>query len=122
MSKIHGQKRLIVLEDENSSQSSSSGFDSRLVKKNRIEEIRSNLLMNISSFYTLKYLKMVISLIAIFTCIFSVVFILFFYAMYNNLKTTSLININLFQSSLWTTEIISIFISFRTLFEKNYYY
>ena len=119
MSKIHGQKRLVILEDENSSQSSSTGYDSRLVKKNRIEEIRSNLLMNISSFYTLKYLKIVILCIAIFTCIFSIVFVFFFSELYNNLQNTAIINNNLFQSCLWTTEIISIFISLRTLFQKN---
>ena len=45
-----------VLEDENSSQTSQTGFDNGLVKKNKIEEIRNNLMMNISNFYTLKYI------------------------------------------------------------------
>ena len=33
LSKIHGQKKEEVLEDENSSQTSAAGFDSGLVKK-----------------------------------------------------------------------------------------
>ena len=65
MSMAHGQKKDEVLEDENSSQTSQTGFDSGLVKKNRIEEIRSNLMMNVTNFYTLKYIKIVILLIGI---------------------------------------------------------
>jgi hypothetical protein len=57
LSKTHGQKKDEVLEDENSSQSSQTGFDSGLVKKNRIEEIRNNLMKNISNYPTLKYIK-----------------------------------------------------------------
>ena len=119
MSKLHGQKKEEVLEDENSSQSSQTGFDSGLVKKNRIEEIRSNLLTNISGFYTIKYLKIIIVLIGIFAFIFSLVYLVFFKKLYTNLKNTSNLNINLFQTTLWTTELISIFVSFRTLYERD---
>ena len=66
MSKTHGQKKDEVLEDENSSQTSQAGFDSGLVKKNRIEEIRSNLMNNLSNFYTLKYIKICILIIFLF--------------------------------------------------------
>ena len=38
MSMIHGAKKEAILPDENSSQTSQIGFDSGLVKKNRIEE------------------------------------------------------------------------------------
>jgi len=119
MSKAYGQKQDEVLEDENSSQSSQSSFDSGLVKKNRIEEIRSNLLSNISSFYTLKYIKLVMTFIGIFTVTFSVVYLLFFTSLYSNLKQTSKLNISLFQTTLWTTEIINIFICLRTLYLKE---
>ena len=119
MSKAYGQKQDEVLEDENSSQSSQSSFDSGLVKKNRIEEIRSNLLSNISSFYTLKYIKLVMTFIGIFTVTFSVVYLLFFTSLYSNLKKTSSLNVSLFQTTLWTTEIINIFICLRTLYLKE---
>lgn len=119
MSKAHGQKKEEVLEDENSSQSSQTGFDSGLVKKNRIEEIRSNLLTNISSFYTLKYIRIVMSLIGLFSIAFSLIYILFFTSLYGNLKNTSALNINLFQTTLWTAELISLYISLRTLYIKD---
>ena len=119
MSKAYGQKPDEVLVDENSSQSSQSSFDSGLVKKNRIEEIRSNLLSNISSFYTLKYIKLVMTFIGILTVTFSVVYLLFFTSLYSNLKKTSKLNISLFQTTLWTTEIINIFICLRTLYLKE---
>ena len=117
-SKIHGKKNDVIIEDENSSQSPQTGFDGKLVKKNRIEEIRSNLLVNISSFYTLKYIRITFYCLIILTCIFEFLYIYFFSLLYNNLKSTSLLNINLFQSTLWTSQIISIFISFRILYEK----
>ena len=119
MSKLHGQKKEEVLEDENSSQSSQTGFDSGLVKKNRIEEIRGNLLTNISGFYTIKYIRIIIILIAISAFTFSIIYIIFFKKLYTNLKNTSSLNINLFQTTLWTTELISIFVSFRVLYERD---
>ena len=118
MSKIHGQKNEIILEDENTSQKHQSGFDTKLIKKNRIEEIRSNLLMNISKFYALKYIKITFFLFAIFTAIFSFFYIYLFSSLYYKLKNSSFLNINLYQSTLLTTEMLSIFISFRTLYEK----
>ena len=118
-SKAHGQKKEEILEDENSSQSSQSGFDSGLVKKNRIEEIRSNLMMNISSFYTLKYIKILITLIGISSIVFSFIYYYFFNSLYINLFNSSTVNINLFQSTLWTTELISIFVTLRTLYQKE---
>jgi len=119
MSKLHGQKKEEVLEDENSSQSSQTGFDSGLVKKNRIEEIRGNLLNNISSFYTLKHIRISISSIAILSFVFCLLYIFLFQKLYSNLKNTSSLNINLFETTLWTTELISIFVSLRTLFERD---
>ena len=119
MSKTYGHKKEEVLEDENSSQSSQAGFDSGLVKKNRIEEIRSNLLTNISSFYTLKYIKMIMAIIGFMTIAFSIIYVLFFIKLYQNLKKTSDLNMSLFQATKWTVELISLFISIRTLFIKE---
>ena len=80
MSKLHGDKKDDVIEDENSSQTSQAGFDSGLVRKNRIEEIRSTLMNNISSFYTLKYIRIVIFLIGFFSVIFACIY--FCYILY----------------------------------------
>ena len=119
MSMAHGQKKDEIVEDENSSQSSQIGFDSGLVKKNRIEEIRSNLLLNVSNFYTLKYIKLVFSFLAICSFIFCVLYIIVFKNLYDTLIDVSSVNVNLFQTTLWTTELVSIFLSLRTLFLKN---
>ena len=114
-----GNQKEEVLEDENSSQSSQTGFDSGLVKKNRIEEIRSNLLLNVSNFYTLKYIKLVFVFLALCSFIFCVLYIIVFKNLYDTLIDVSSVNVNLFQTTLWTTELVSIFISLRTLFLKN---
>ena len=119
MSKAHGQNKDEILEDENSSQSSQTGFDSGLVKKNRIEEIRSNLLINITNFYTLKYMRFASVLLGIGTIVFIAIYISSFSNINTNIKNVSEININLFQTTLWTTELVSIFISLRTLFKEK---
>ena len=115
MSIAYGQKEDIIVKDENSSQISQSGFDSGLVKKNRIDEIKSNLLVNIENFYIFKYIKSIIILISLSTIVFGVLYLLVFINLYNILKDVSLLNIELFQNCLWTTEIMSIFISLKTL-------
>ena len=119
MSKTHGQKKDEVLEDENSSQTFQAGFDSGLLKKNRIEEIRSNLLTNISNFYTLKYIKIIQYLISLLSIIFIVIYYFILYLLFKNLSNSCFININLYQSTLWTTELISIFVSLRVLYLKE---
>ena len=119
MSMAHGQKKDEIMEDENSSQSSQIGFDSGLVKKNRIEEIRSNLLLNVANFYTLKYIKLIFILLALCSFIFCVLYIVVFWNLYDTLIDVSSVNVNLFQTTLWTTELVSIFISLKTLFLKH---
>ena len=119
MSKAHGQKKDEIIEDENASQTSQTGFDSGLVKKNRIEEIRSNLLINISNFYTLKYLRLASILLGLGTIVFIAYYVSSFNSINKSIKNVSEINVNLFQTTLWTTELISIFISLRTLFTEK---
>ena len=115
----HGQKKNKIIQDENSSQSSQVGFDSGLVKKNRIEEIRSNLLLNVSNFYTLKYIKLVFVLLASCSFIFCILYIIVFGNLYDTLIDVSSVNVNLFQTTLWTTELVSIFLSLKILYLKN---
>ena len=119
MSKAHGHNKEEILEDENSSQTSQAGFDSGLVKKNRIEEIRSNLLINIANFYTLKYMRFATILLGIGTIIFIAIYMSSFSNVNTNIKNVSEINVDLFQTTLWTTELVSIFISLRTLFKEK---
>ena len=118
MSQIHGQKNDIIIENENTSQTHQTGFDTKLIKKNRIEEIRSNIFMNVSSFYTLKYIKL--SLICFGISIFFLSFLYYFYfsMIYYDLDNTVLLNIFLYQSTEKITQLISIFISLRTLYQK----
>ena len=116
MSKTHGEKKDEVLEDENSSQTSQTGFDSGLVKKNRIEEIRRNLLINVSNFYTLRYLRIASVLLGVGTTIFIILYSIYFNNINSNLKDVSQINSDLFQSTFWTCQLLSILISLRTLY------
>ena len=119
MSKIHGQKKSEVFVDENSSQTSQSGYDSGLVKKNRIEEIRSNLLTNISSFYTLKYIRSVLLLMGLCSIVFSILFIHLFFNLNHKLNNSSNLNIDLFRTVLGISKIMSTLVSLRTLYTKE---
>ena len=119
MSKTQGDKKEEVIEDENSSQTFQASFDSGLLKKNRIEEIRSNLLLNISNFYTLKYIKIIIFLICLFSITFAIAYIVYLLYLLKKLYFSNTINISLYQSTLWTTELISIFVSLKVLYQKE---
>ena len=119
ISKIQGQKKEEILEDENSSQTSHAGFDNFLVKKNRIQEIRSSLFNDVDNFYTLKYIKLIVISISIFTLIFSALYLAFIIVLNNNMKNVSAMNLSLCQTTLWTTQLVNIFISLRILFLKK---
>ena len=76
-------------------------------------------MMNVSKFYTLKYIKIVIILIGLFSIIFSVIYIKFSLSLFFFLNNSCFLNANLFKSTLWTTELISIFITLRVLYLKE---
>ena len=115
MSKTHGQKKAEILEDENSSQTSQIGFDNDLVKKNRIEEIRANLFNSVNNFFTLKYIKITNVLIMLSITVYMIIYLAYILDFNSSLEIVSLVNLNLFQTTLWTTELVSIFISLKAL-------
>ena len=119
MSKTHGEKKEEILEDENASQTAQSGFNNDLVKKNRIEEIKANLFKSVRNFYTLKYIRLTVTLIMLCTLAFSIIYLMYILGLNSNLKSVSIINLYLFQTTLWTTELVSIFISLKTLLLKK---
>lgn len=115
MSMIHGHKKEEIIEDENSSQSSQAGYNSDLCKKNHIEEIRSNIMKNVSNFYTLKYIKLTGIFIFIASCIFLGIFVLELANIYDDLKIVSKLNVDLYNTSLWISNLLSTIISISTL-------
>ena len=120
MSITHGAKKDQIMQDENSSQTSQIGFDSGLLKKNRIEEIRRNLLLNVSNFFTLKYIKMCFILFAILALAWCIEYIIEFGSIYDTLLDVSDVNVNMYQTTLWTTELVSIFLSLRVLYLQKH--
>jgi len=115
ISKTHGQKKAEILEDENSSQTSQTGFDNDLVKKNRIEEIRANLFNSVNNFFTLKYIRITIALIMLSTTVYVIIYLAYILDFNSSLEHVSLVNLYLFRTTLWTTELVSIFISLKAL-------
>ena len=116
MSMVHGQKKDEIMDDENSSQTSQTGFNSDLVRKERIEEIKANLLNNISNFYTLKYIKISVFLISLFTVLYGIIYLILFSQIYNDLKEVNKLNIDLFLISSWLTSLTGTLISLRTMY------
>ena len=113
LSKIHGQKKEEIVEDENSSQTSSAGFDNYLVKKNKIEEVKAKLFNNSNNFTTIKYIRTAMVLLTIFTIVFALVYFVQINTIIDSLGKINTINLYLLQTSFWTTEIVSSFISFK---------
>ena len=116
MSMVHGQKKDEIMDDENSSQTSQTGFNSDLVRKERIEEIKANLLNNISNFYTLKHIKISVFLISLFTVLYGIIYLILFSQIYNDLKEVNKLNIDLFLISSWLTSLTGTLISLRTMY------
>ena len=111
-SRVHGEhKQNEIMDDENASQTSATGFNNDLSKINRILEIRANTLNNNSKFYTLKY----IILIPLFLFISSIIFTFFFYIFYlkidKNLKYIDKFNSNIYLLHIYLTHIISSILS-----------
>ena len=114
LSKIHGdKKREEILEDENSSQTSQAGFDNGLVKKNKIEEIKAKLFNSSNNLMTIKYIRLTMILVALFAFVFSVIYILEITIIDEELENVTIISLHLLQTSFWTTEIISSFITLK---------
>ena len=116
MSKIKGNQDDNILQNDNSSQSfSHSGFDNDLVIKNKIGEIRSNLNKNARYYVIIKYIKLVVMCISLSSIIFSLIFIIFLNSLFNSLKDVSLMNLNLYKTSLKTFDLMGILISLKAL-------
>ena len=113
LSKVHGQKREEILEDENSSQTSQAGFDNGLVKKNKIEEVKAKLFSSSNTFITIKYIRLAMILISLFAIVFSIIYILEIIIIDKSLAKISIVNLYLLQTSFWTTEIVSSFITLK---------
>ena len=117
LSKIHGDKKEEIFEDENASQTSQAGFDNRLVKKNKIEEVKAKLFNTSNNFTAIKYIRLFMVLIALFALVFSIVYILEISIIDDSLENITIINLYLLQTSFWTTEMVSSFISLKFLLD-----
>lgn len=116
-SMIHGCKKENI--DENSSQSSQTGYNADLCRKNHIEEVRANIMKNVTNFYTLKYIKLIGVMLLICSCIFITVFIWYLHVTYHDLLIVSQLNINLYHTSLWTANLLSTVISLSTFIKME---
>lgn len=105
-------------EDENSS-SAANGYNDNAAKKARIEEIRSNIMNNVSSFYTIKLIKAIFYFVILLTAGFCVVYLLIFDLIHEDLSNISKLNIGMFQTTIWITNIISTLISLRSTYKFN---
>jgi hypothetical protein len=119
-SKIFGMKKEeATVDDENSSQSSQSSFNDNIAKKSRIEEIRSNIMLNVSNFYTLKWIKAIFYFIILLTAAFCGFYLMIFDIINQDLNNISSLNIGLYQTTIWTCNIISTLVSMRSTYQFN---
>ena len=116
---IHGNlKKNIYLDDDNSSQSSST-YNEDLSKKNRIEEIRNNAFKNINNYYMFKYYKIILFVIILCFGIFLPIILNLFDSLCKNLSNVTKINNKLYQTTNWMTFLLSSLISFDTFYIMN---
>ncbi len=109
------------LDDENASQTSNSGFNSDLSKKNRIFEIRESIIKNQKSLFTFTYIFIIAILFFIGTAIFTIIFYFIFHDIHDSLLDLDKYHSNYYLLEIKICEIISNLISLRSIFELNFY-
>ena len=109
LSRIFGEKNIILFEDENSSQTGSSAFKDDLSKLNKIIENRNNLLNNSNDFILIKYIKIFPILIVIVTIVISIIYLknirnvnnkLIHFCQFINIYNNILINISIISNNI----------------------
>ena len=120
-SKIYGHNHFALQDDENSSQSSSAGYNSDLSKMNRIQEIREKIIENSSKFYTIFYIE-IFPICWLFT---SIIFIFLYLTHFTELKENLLdlteYNIILFSVQIQLSQTINTLIELYSMFDFNYF-
>ena len=121
ISKIKGNHdhHHILNHNVSSHSSGNFGFDNGLVIKNKIGELRSNLFQNMPNYFTIKYLRLLVISISLFTLIFSFILYIFLLSLFKTLNDVSLLNLNLYKASLKTIDLVSIIISLKALMLKK---
>ncbi len=71
---------------------------------------------NISNFYTLKWIKTIFLFVIAITAVFCGLYLIIFDIIYKDLISISKLNIGLFQSTIWMSNIVSSLISMRYVF------
>ena len=89
LSRVLGANAAAVLDENGSQSSSNSQYTNSITKKSRVQEIKSNIMLNVKKFYTLQYIKLLFIVYMIVTLIFTFVYI-FKYA--DLIETTSIID------------------------------
>ena len=116
-SRVHGElKQKEMMIDENSSQTSMTGYNSGLSKINKILEIRENIINNSEKFYLLKYLIIIPIIHFIISLLFGMITYVYLRKLYNYL-----LELNSFQSNIYTllyreTELVTVMLSLRLEF------
>ena len=90
-----------------------------MLKKNRIEEIKNNLLNNTSHFWALKFMKIIVFWISLSTIIFGIMYLKHFMLIFKNLKDVNLLNIDLFLNLNLMNNLIGSLVSLKALYENK---
>ena len=120
-SRIHGNEKNEVVDDENASQSSTAGFNSDLSKINRILEIRENTLNNKNNYLTVKYILSIPFIFFIMGILFCILFFYIYQNIFHNLEDLDFFHSNYYLLAIRITEIISNIISMKgIIYFQNY--
>ena len=122
-SRIHGTKKQnSVLEDENSSQTLATSYNSDLSKINRIFEMKENILTTKKKLSYIYNLIFIMILFVFTSAIFSAVYFMIVKKIHSGLKLITSLNSKIYYIQLRTTALTSILLSLKTLYDFNPYY
>jgi hypothetical protein len=120
-SKIFGVKKEEEegIKDEAASQNAGTGYNENIAKKARIEEIRSGMMESVPNFKTFKFIRFIFYFIIVLTAVFSGLYMMIFNIVYNDLFNIALLNGAVYQTTIWTCNILSSLISMRSFYNFN---
>jgi hypothetical protein len=93
------------------------GYSDDLSKKNKIEEIKSNLMKDIQNFYTLRWIKSIYYIMLLGTLLFSVLYILNFEDLYRNTLSVNELSLVLSNTTMNLSTLLGSLLSLSALYK-----
>ena len=117
LSRVLGANAAAVLDENGSQSSSTSQYTNSITKKSRVQEIKSNIMINVKKFYTLRLIKGLFVLFMIVTLVFTLVYLFNYGSFISSTGIIDTMHSQVLDILFYYIEVISIVTSLKGLNE-----